>query len=382
MFLALLMGLSLSGWSQISGQLISSRLDSIQNVVELDYNGEVKERVNRYLRNRDATTTLLERFLVFDDEMASTFRSYDAPEELRYACMAISNCDLMYKDDEGRTGYFGLRYNVAKKRDIVISNFVDERRDPLESAEAFCKEMKAMYHMYGDWKEVITIYYVGRLEWEKARSKANDSTDNYWNIIRELPDSVSAIYFDFVAAAYIANYYSRHGIRPEVTVLETTSVEIKDEITLDHLAGKLALETDLLTDLNPIYKNGVIPKSTENYFATIPKESVELFHVLGDSLYYVPKDTTKKEEEEVVDEKPQPSHYTLYYTVRSGDVLSYIADYYDCYVSDIKRWNGLRSSRINVNQRLRIMVPAHKYDYYKRINGMTRAQKRQIAARD
>jgi membrane-bound lytic murein transglycosylase D len=42
----------------------------------------------------------------------------------------------------------------------------------------------------------------------------------------------------------------------------------------------------------------------------------------------------------------------VYYRVRSGDVLGRIAQRYGVRSSEIMRWNNMRSSRINIGQRL------------------------------
>lgn len=45
---------------------------------------------------------------------------------------------------------------------------------------------------------------------------------------------------------------------------------------------------------------------------------------------------------------------TVTYTVKSGDTLSKIAKQYHVSVSDLKKWNNLKSDRININQKLKI----------------------------
>ncbi len=45
---------------------------------------------------------------------------------------------------------------------------------------------------------------------------------------------------------------------------------------------------------------------------------------------------------------------TTTYTVRRGDTLSSIADRYDCSVTELKSWNGLKGSTIYVGQKLKI----------------------------
>jgi LysM repeat protein len=49
-----------------------------------------------------------------------------------------------------------------------------------------------------------------------------------------------------------------------------------------------------------------------------------------------------------------PKGKVITYTVRRGDTLSTIADRYNCSVSDIKAWNGLRGSTIYPGQKLKI----------------------------
>ncbi|MBL7837208.1 MAG: LysM peptidoglycan-binding domain-containing protein, partial [Bacteroidetes bacterium] len=77
--------------------------------------------------------------------------------------------------------------------------------------------------------------------------------------------------------------------------------------------------------------------------------------------------------------KKEPSTVTITYTVKQGDGLLLLADIFDCRVSDIKKWNGMRKDAIFKGQKLKIKVPKSKVAYYKKINTMTMAQKRKLA---
>ena len=141
----------------------------------------------------------------------------------------------------------------------------------------------------------------------------------------------------------------------------------------------------------------------------MPSKKVNKFFDLGDEVYNAIEVKPLKQEaeekgiiegqikevpnvvqEQKVESKPLPSpskpkvtgNRTIIYKVRKGDAMSIIADYYDCYVSDIKRWNGLRSTRINYGQRLKIVIPASNYDYYIRINKMSAAELNRIRNKD
>lgn len=373
--------------AQINDAVLSKRLEEVQSQVPLSYNSYVRQHINDYLRNdQQNTSTVLARFLRHESTVEQIIRSYELPKELKYMALSLSGCDPFQQSEEGGTGVYLMRYSIAKNKGLHISSYVDERRDLIKSTHAFCQEVKELYKKYDDWHKTIAAYYSTSLEMDRAISYSKDSLERYWSAHTYLPFSYRKTVSKFIAAVYIAHYYPNHNIK--LLIVEpviTDTVPIRQTTTIGQLATKLEIEYDLLKELNPIYRKQVIPNSGRDYYLILPKEKVEYFYALGDSVYMgteVVQDTVQQEE--VVQEAPppQPTYTTIYYTVRRGDILSYIADYYDTRVSSIKRWNGLRSDRINVNQRLKIVVPTSKLEYYNKINGMTAAQKRRIANRD
>ncbi|HKI44000.1 MAG TPA: LysM peptidoglycan-binding domain-containing protein, partial [Balneolales bacterium] len=64
----------------------------------------------------------------------------------------------------------------------------------------------------------------------------------------------------------------------------------------------------------------------------------------------------------------------LWYTVKTGDNIGYIAEWYDTEAWRIRSWNHT-GNLIHVGEKLRIYVPKDKVDYYRDINRMTFAQK-------
>ena len=66
-----------------------------------------------------------------------------------------------------------------------------------------------------------------------------------------------------------------------------------------------------------------------------------------------PKPVVKKPAPPKIVEKPKEPQYIVY-TVKSGDTLGKIAQKYHVKVSDIKKWNNLKSDTIKINQKLKI----------------------------
>jgi len=58
-------------------------------------------------------------------------------------------------------------------------------------------------------------------------------------------------------------------------------------------------------------------------------------------------------------DQKKPPVKRRYHRVRSGETLSHLARRYHCSVSSLKRWNNLRSSRINIGQRLAVSKPIY-----------------------
>ena len=68
----------------------------------------------------------------------------------------------------------------------------------------------------------------------------------------------------------------------------------------------------------------------------------------------------------------------LIYTVKDGDNLGYIAEWYRIGLSDLRYWNNIYRNTIRVGQKLSIFVDPSRADYYEKVNSMTFAEKQQM----
>jgi membrane-bound lytic murein transglycosylase D len=66
------------------------------------------------------------------------------------------------------------------------------------------------------------------------------------------------------------------------------------------------------------------------------------------------------------------------YTVRDGDNLGFISEWYRVSLSDLRYWNNIYRNTIRVGQKLAIYVDPSKSDYYSKVNSMTFAEKQQM----
>jgi membrane-bound lytic murein transglycosylase D len=71
----------------------------------------------------------------------------------------------------------------------------------------------------------------------------------------------------------------------------------------------------------------------------------------------------------------------VYYTVKSGDNVGYIAEWFNVRASDVRYWNNIRRNLIRVGQKLVLYVPEGKEDHYSRINNMSFKEKQASTGR-
>jgi membrane-bound lytic murein transglycosylase D len=72
---------------------------------------------------------------------------------------------------------------------------------------------------------------------------------------------------------------------------------------------------------------------------------------------------------------PKGNYASVNYTVKSGDNLGYIAQWFHVSISDIKDWNDISGRNIREGQKLILFVSKAKAGFYKTFNEMSYTEK-------
>jgi len=322
----------------------------------VEYNPSLESVIKSYLKNRKET---LERLMALSKYYFPMFEkeldNYDIPLEIKYLAIVESALKPRAKSRVGATGLWQFMFSTGKQFGLDVSSYVDERSDPIKSTEAACKYLANLYEIFGDWDLVLAAYNSGPGNVTKAIRRSG-GYQNYWNIRPFLPRETAGYLPAFLATMYIFEYASEHGFdpnTPKITHIETDTIRVKQMITLDQVSELTKVPIEELQFLNPSYKLDIIPYiEDENYVLRLPRSEVGKFVNNETQIYEYAKTEFDKRE------KPLPQFFEaesrIRYRVKSGDYLGRIARLYSVRVSDIKRWNGLRSNNINVGQRLTI----------------------------
>ncbi|MDV7137603.1 LysM peptidoglycan-binding domain-containing protein [Maribacter sp. TH_r10] len=322
------------------------------------YNPSLEKVINSFLVRKRG---LIERMLTVSQFYFPMFEEqldkYDIPLEMKYLAIVESALNPRARSRVGATGLWQFMYGTGKMYKLDVSSYVDERRDPIKSTEAACKYLSKLYGIFEDWDLALAAYNSGPGNVNKAIRRSG-GYKNYWNIRRNLPRETAGYVPAFLATMYLLEYADEHGLKGKKvdrTYFETDTVHIKSLISFDQISELVGIGVEELKVLNPAYKLDIIPHvEGKEYTLRLPITEMGKFVANEEAIYAHVKEQFKSKESPL----PQlvKTDDRIRYKVRSGDYLGKIAARYGVGVSQIKRWNGLRSNNLRIGQRLTIFT--------------------------
>lgn len=342
----------------VTTNLLKQRLATLNSKTpfNLAYNPALEKVINSYLLYRKKYyPALMAKAKYYFPMFEQYLDQYDIPLEMKYLAIVESALKPRARSRVGASGLWQFMYGTGKQFDLKVSSYVDERYNPVKSTIAACKYLSQLYKIFGDWDLALAAYNSGPGNVSKA-IKRSGGYKNYWNIRPFLPRETAGYVPAFYATMYIFEYANDHKIYSELPKFfnfQTDTVRIKRTVSFDQISEKINVNEDVLTFLNPSYKLNIIPFiEGKNYAVRLPRNKIVDFLDKEKELYALADSDDAKRE------KPLPRYFEMdkriRYRVRSGDYLGKIANKFGVRVSDIKRWNGMRSNRLKIGQRLTI----------------------------
>ena len=352
----------------LTTDLLKTRLSKLNTDTpfNLEFNPALEKVINSYLRYRKKYyPALMAKARYYFPMFERYLDQYDIPLEMKYLAIVESALKPRARSRVGASGMWQFMYGTGRQFDLKVSSYVDERYNPEKATIAACKYLSQLYKIFGDWDLALAAYNSGPGNVSKA-IKRSGGYKNYWNIRPFLPIETAGYVPAFYATLYIFEYADEHKIYPEVPEFfnfQTDTVRIKRTVSFDQISEVLDIDEEQLEALNPSYKLNIIPYvEGRNYAVRLPKTRIIDFLDKEQQLYVLAN------EEDQSREKPLPKYFEMdkriSYRVRNGDYLGKIAAKFGVKISQIKRWNRLKSSRLRVGQRLYIYprkIPASRY---------------------
>ena len=284
------------------------------------------------------------------------FQTYNLPDSLTQLPAYKTGYDIRYSKD-GEAGMWALTTPVARKYGLTVNEYVDERMDVELSTKAAAEYLNDLVHFYGNTDLAVLAYMNGAPLLNNTARKYDINLDSITGedigiLSNLLPINRASLTFktpDFS----LDSIYNRTGY---------AQVKITSPLRAKTLVDSLNLKDDEFRRMNPSLRD--FETWITDAFVYIPTDGSEEGPAIPDYLYACEKnalDLVVKAKEEALKakiekrkEEIKKATATKIYRVRSGDSLSRIARKYRVSVSQLKRWNNLRSDFLRVGQRLKI----------------------------
>lgn len=326
-----------------------------KTIFDVAYHPSLESVIHMFLtEKRDLMERMLFRsqyyFPLFEQELDAQ----GMPLEIKYLAMVESALNPTAKSRVGATGLWQFMYDTGKMYGLEVTNYVDERQDPVKSTQAAVRYLKKLHQIFGDWNLALAAYNSGPGNVNKAIRRAGGNK-NFWAIRPYLPKETSGYVPAFLASMYIFEHAGPLGLKAAPLAVPrhaTDTVQVKQWMEFGALAKELSVDSALIAQLNPQYKKQVIPYvEGERYGLRLPVEAVGRF-VANEKQIYAQLKPAEQARRAQVEAMVQAAPAVTRYKVRSGDFLGKIADKHQVTVKQIMQWNKLKSTNIAVGQSL------------------------------
>ncbi len=386
-------------------EFVEEKVEVIPGHIPITYNQKVAS-ILKFFQNegRVSIQKWLNRMERYKKIMLPILEEEGVPPELFYLAMIESGLNPQAYSYAHASGPWQFIASTGKKYGLKKNWWVDERRDFVKSTHSAARYLKDLYAMFDDWYLAFASYNCG--EGRVRKTIRRQDTKDYWKLSR-LPAQTRNYVPNIMAAIFIATDPQRYGFavtsEPE---LKWVDKQLDKSVSLDVISEISNIDVKTLQLYNPELRQGTLPplKEKEKYtfrmpegfnpqfdslFSEIKIEKVEeiifVDHKVkrGESLWVIARKYGVRIKDIVTINKLGNAKYIrpgqrlqiptegysqyrknamasssksskIYYTVRRGDTLSEIAMKYRTSIRKIKKWNGLRSNRINIGQKLKI----------------------------
>ena len=330
---------------EFSDSVYIERLSKLPTIIDMPYNSIIKEYITLYAaKRRKLVESLLGFGIYYFPIFEEALEREGLPMELKYLPVIESALRPNAVSKAGAAGLWQIMPKTAKGLGLEVNSLVDERRSPIASSDAAAKYIKELYNIYNDWSLAIAAYNCGPGNVNKAIVRSGGKKD-FWGIYHHLPRETRGYVPAFIAANYIMHYYEEHNICPVAAEipLATDTIVINERINLQQISAVLNTPIEMLRELNPQYRNDIIPGNIKPYDLRLPIQLTYAYLNSQDSIinyrqeYFARQKTVE----------PAKLEYG-YHKIRNGESLSSIAKKYHTSVTKLKELNGLKNNNIRV----------------------------------
>lgn len=326
---------------------IRKRLSSMRCMIKPVYTSAVHSYIRTYTQSkRDKAANILGKIPMYFPMFERKLSKKGVPSDLKYLAIVESALNPEATSRAGAAGLWQFMPSTGTGYGLQQSSTIDERRDPNKSTEAAINFLARLYSQYGDWELALAAYNSGPGRVNSAIKRAR--SHNFWRIQGHLPQETRNYVPAFIAACYLVNYYSLHGITPNDVSYEmkyTETTKVYERLSFQDISNLTGTPYHVIQALNPSYRNHTIPGSFSGDYLVLPFDKMANF-----VRYYPTPDAPSPNYGGGLIPGPDNLGYSIY-VAEAGDNIHSICQKANCSSTDFKRWNNLISETIQQGQR-------------------------------
>ena len=323
------------------------RILDLKSPMDLSYNDKVQSYIDSYLGiNRQLISRMQGLKELYFPLFEQQLDKYQLPLEFKYLAIVESALNPKAKSYSGATGLWQFMYLTGKDFGLEVTSYMDDRQDPLKSTQAACEYFTALYDIFGDWNLVLAAYNGG--PGYLQRKINNVGSYNFWDLYPHLRKETRNYIPTFIAVNYCMNYAKEHNISavfPDIDIFKTDTLTLKKQVDINTISEILCVNKATINYLNPSYKKNVFPT---NSILILPTFAINDF-LNNEQANYLFIEAVDAKEVLINEER-------IVYKVEKGDYLGKIAKEFDVKVFELKHWNNLLDTDLDIGDKLVVYV--------------------------
>lgn len=259
--------------------------------------------------------------------------------------VVLSGCNQQYTGEGDAAGLWAMPYLAARKMHLRIDTLVDERLGGDFTTDAALQHFAYMLKVQrNDYARATVAYRYGA-----SVLNAVDTLLHGEGLLRALPtDAAELLRFEAYSIRLLRAVHTENQMSNCFDILgHQQPVIIEKPLRVSAIAAVLRTDEKRLRDTNPVYTGEYLMPGYRKVPFVLEDTLVGRFRMNADSIARWQPEKPKVKEE-------RWEEAWINHRVGRGETLGRIAEKYHVRISDIKKWNKLRSDKIRKGQVLRI----------------------------
>jgi membrane-bound lytic murein transglycosylase D len=339
---------------------LRERLSYLSGCLELKTNGVVRGYINTYTQLKtEKARTMLGKRLTYFPLFEQKLKEYGLPADLKYLAVVESALNPKAVSRVGATGLWQFMPSTGAEYGLRTSSVTEDRSDPVKSTDAAARHLRDLFNQYNDWALALAAYNsgAGRVNGAIKRAHSRD----FWAIQRYLPKETRNYVPAFIAATYICNYYSSHGLvpyDPDFDEQLTNYIKVYEGMSFRDIADATGIDYQVVKTLNPGFRRDYVPPTTSGHFVILPERVMPAFlrylNSLGNRVY-----TLENNNDFTNPDLGDGRYWISLVNAPQAEHIDNMAQKIGCNADHLKAWNKLASNYVSPGQSLKIIHPVY-----------------------